>query len=585
MNLLRLAITWAILAGLSFAYQASDVHSSAPARQARQTRSDDSGKAKPGSPLYWRDLAETTAADLLSAAPKLDANNQIFLYGRLCTAYWKYDEDRARAWCAQSISAATRIPENETADERQNRVAIAGALLRILAPLDDAMRLQIQNSLAGSTSNSTSDDDLKRRRSLSVSLAEAARRSTPDQAAELISESMRLGTGASTIRAIADLRMQQPQRADAFFADVIQQARQSSGYNILWGLTQVVLPSNPGADTQALPLQWRDAVVATLAERMLQPTLSGVDLKARCDAMAGEVQRLIHSEQLPPATGAATQAALQVCWPQAPTSTQGSSNARPLRNADEFLQAAGNAKDPVASADLKMNAALRAEQENNPERGLSILDALTQEERNARPSFSTLTRLRLAVRAIELAFSRQQPKRAMDMLENSPEDTQLSICTQVAQQLLAKNLPGVQFVLDKARKAILNPQPENDPADYIKLVNVFVQMHSHDALPVATDALRALDAWKPIDETAFKPGDFYYQPLDHNLRPLAFVSGFFNLDHERLVSIGRSITSDSLRACFQLAILQESLVQYVDAMQKQAARPLQPRSGRQPISK
>jgi len=309
-------------------------------------------------PKQWLQNADDMKAELLSNEQHLDADGQIFLFARLCRAFWQMDAVSSRPWCDSSIDKATRISPNQPPDVAQDQFAVAGALLRILGPLDDPIRLRIEKFLDAMSSDPSVSRDAtaQRQQSLARNLGITAQNTSmsSESAARTTSASLASGITEPGMLSLVKLRSKQPLEADRLFADSLLRSRQTPGLSTVWAFTRTVFPSTPAHEPA--PEEWREKVSQLVSEKLADSE----NQSEACQPMgSSELSRILNL--VLPVTASGIQSILTSCS-SAPNTQSSGSNAGQLITSEDYLRAAEATSDPVKRVDFKYNAARVAEQ-------------------------------------------------------------------------------------------------------------------------------------------------------------------------------------------------------------------------------
>jgi hypothetical protein len=345
------------------------------------------------------------------------------------------------------------------------------------------------------------------------------------QLARAISDSFQYAVTGTTVRALITLRSSNPGQADLLFDRAVSIASQNAGND---DVSPFVMALWPARGQEPLPDTWRQFSLELLARALAKPAENAEERTKRCDLYSRVSSRL---NDVPADLAQAADTAKQSCQPYAPTPEQAADNElfrhRAPKNADDFLALAAELKLADNRAQMKMNAAMRAENDDkDQERALSIYDGMTPEERAARNGgYYFRQRMDLAVRAALHAIEDDRPEQGVRIIDTSPPDTEAHIAIEVAEKERKKPLPPdvMKIALREIRL-----HPPADPLDFVGLINLNLKGDAvRDALP---DILREMDHWKEKDWKALKVGEMFYLTPWDTLAPLPFAPPLADLD-------------------------------------------------------
>ena len=512
----------------------------------------------------WRDAADHVTADLLTLAPNMPGRLHAVLLARLCAEWWSLERASAQPRCEQAVEEVSHIAQDESDADRTDRIAYENVILRIVGPLDGGTRQRLLDAIA-TPPQSVGSQIMPRTHydptALGLSQLAAAQQSTddPEKMASLIQQAIeQQAVGGRAIRALLQLRKTQPERADAIFRQAIGWASESSEIRLLasWANTM-----NSQYNSGPFPEEWMSLIMDALVRRVV--STSGLDQQDACLQFGSYLFRASRMQQ---PNSPALRSALDSCATPSASHTAPAPpadsvpqwpNMNGVKTADDFLRVANDSTDPRIRESMLFNAATRAAiDDKNFEWAVEILDEMTDEARKVR-NYAYFgqqgQRQQWALQAAVAACARGDVKRALSFVDGSHEALRLNFSVTVANALADKKLNGVKDFLVAAMEVLR--YRADDPNDYVKLVNVTSSLQPEQLETTLRRAVGELDQWRERKSNSMKPGEMWFQPLDHALNPLAFDQHLLRADRDMLRAVASDLGSVTLRASYDETLL------------------------------
>jgi hypothetical protein len=457
----------------------------------------------------WLAPAQRLTSGIDADLFRLPRPAQAVAQAHLASIWWTQEPLVAHKWADSAVEWVTHAPDNESETDRAQRNLAARLVLSRVIPLDPGLRERITNSLAANVPAPGGQSSAQARKTYSSNLVGSAigDKAHPDQLAKVISDSLQYGVTGTTFAGLFALRDQDAAQADILFqrtlAAIVQGGDFSEGRTILSSMS-----GPPGQRT--MPDAWRPPSYAALARLLSADAATPEQQKNRC-SLAGTLSN--QRSTLPPDLTQTIDTVWSTCQRPQPTPQQAADNdvfrSRAPKTADDFLAVADELKDPTYRAQMKMNAATRAELDDHDlDRALAILDGMPPEELNSRGAAYPMLRMELAIRAMLKAFEEGRIDRAQRIVETSPDTTRSYIAT----QFLAQEKKAVPRAFYTLAVHETTTHPPDDPNIYIRLMNALFKIDDLDAVG---EIVKAADHWQQKDPKQLKPTDtFYTSPWD-----------------------------------------------------------------------
>ncbi len=533
-----------------------------PAATPKRQASSEAKKPTRPTAAHWLQAAEKFTADVTDEAWRLTALDHALLDVRLCSLWWAANQERARIWCASAADAVSHKPQQESDDERNARLIAAREIIRVVSPLDSALGQQVQDAIELATRDAKPDAG-RNREYLAMSLGAAASEAAdPEQAARLISESLRAGGAFQTIVAVFNLGQRAPARGDRSFAELLDFLRQTRNFNLADNLLREVF-----APARNISAAWQQATVETITQMASVVPEAEIDRQFRC-RLLGTV--ITAGDNVPQASAAAIRSVLADCESAA---VNADANRRPgepdlsqVKTVDDLLRAAAETRDLQSRVMLKYNAAMRAESlDHDCDRALDILDDLNEEELRARPGTIPNIRVAIATRGAVYALEHDQDIRAaLHIVGRNPDNMRGSIELAAGVQATQKGLRGAGDLVQAALRDVRRYRSD-DPKDYVTMANLSLR---GGTLDIMRDMVRRVVEWEPLDRKALEPMERYFPPLEQSLVPLPLAPEIADFDPDTVLAVGRSVRRTKLRASFDLGVLQHLTRRFVEEQQR-----------------
>jgi hypothetical protein len=514
--------------------------------------------AKPRVPTpeeRWLQPAQRMTTTIESELFRLPRPMQAVAMAQLAAIWWKQEPVSARKWAGTAVDTVTQAPQNEADIDRTQRIRAARLVLPLVTPLDEGLRQRIVDAMAANVPPGPQSTPAQRANFSSSMVSTAmADKEHPDRLARAISDSMQYAVTGSTIRGLIELRESNPEQADILFQRAVSMSGDlDSGFifqRYLW----------PPSNEKPMPPEWRQSSFALLA-RVLSVTPNNPDeQKKRCDLAGQFVGR--HNDQPPELAQAAITARTASCPTYQPTPDQAADNEvfrrRSPKTADDFLAVAAELKNPDNRAQMKYNAAMRAElDDKDPERGVKILDDVTPEEWDSRGGLIPKMRRDFAVRAAMHEYEEGQTEPALKIIDTSPAETRAYIAINFLQKETKKTPPSAFYEL--AVREVKTHPPE-DPLDFVRMINLALKRGDMSDIE---DVVAEMDRWREHDMKTMKANQIFFASPWELLTPLPFGPELASVDAATIATkFAAAAKTTSLHADLQLCLVRAWVGRY-----------------------
>lgn len=458
----------------------------------------------------WLRPAQRLSASIDSDLWRLSPPQQAVARAQLASIWWNHDPTSARTWASAAVDWLTHTPENELDSDRAQRIRAARIALSLITPLDSALRQRIDDMLQPKDVPPGPQEATAAKNYYGTVLSAAMQdRSHPERLAQAISDSLPSGVTGVTVHALITLRSVQPDPADILFRRALLSAGDSPDALLSFA---AALHPEPGATP--LPDAWRVPSLEAIAHVLGGDTGEADQRMKLCRLYS----RVSGYSDFPPDIAAAVAHGRSNCQLPQPNPDQVfDSNLfreRAPKTADDFLTLIPEVKTAQDRAQMRMNAATRAElDDKDPERALKIMDSMPPDELASRPGAYERMRMELATRAALHAIDAGRNDDAYRILDESPSISAFYISVNVLQK---SRKPLSTKFYDLALKQMSGEETDN-PMDYVNLMNLYFR--KGDLSPLNA-IVSEMDRWKAKDPKALKAGEAFYTAPWNWLTPL-----------------------------------------------------------------
>jgi len=353
----------------------------------------------------WRNRTEAITADLLNDARELPPLRRAELLTKLGHRWWNYDQRRAAGWFENAIEIVEQAPKNENSDERRQRLATAGVMLKFVVLFDQKLAERLVTLL--SNKEVSSDSEHIENADLLMEAAGNLAHVDPKRGAELGAAALRLGPPTQIAGLFNALHQSDAKLAEDFLLQAMAAAKQDSGGLLLNSLTSILFPTprrflnNNPPSSHPPKMRTMHVKAPYISPDNMRLELLQLDI-AFLNAYKGKgidcasVLRFIvpvmdEFERLLPQQAATARQVINECGfsnPVPPQPPQSGSKKRvfdtlALNTVEGLLEVAAETTETQARTNLKERAAILALTNKDPELALKILDDMSPEERNS----------------------------------------------------------------------------------------------------------------------------------------------------------------------------------------------------------
>lgn len=524
----------------------------------------------------WWQRANYINSSILQDGTQLSKMQSLLLPARLAAVWAKSSHDMARGLAIQAADSVTRIPQNESDEDRKARLEAASNMIASLNTADRASADRVIAMMSKDAENRPSypppegpEADTR------LSLAEAIRdtaKDDPARAFALAQKSLALRDGDEIAAIYQDLKDGSLELANRYAAEALQVA--ATDPSLLFGLGQLANPA------LGVPQATRDAILQTISDTLLQPDANPSQRARRCLAAPAALDNL---PAYSPAQQSVLRSAALACKGADPDTDAGIRQQEQMADRNGDGDSPADPAHPQQSAQKKLLAAsIAADRDHDLQRALDVLDSFTPEERDAAYPNWHLLWISLSQRSISAAERQHDTATIQSVISRAPDIVRGRVLLAAART--AYNAKDTDFgnllVGQTERELESNPRTDQYTV-YLQLLNLCAAHLPADTLNALRIAVHGLNNFNPPHTT-----QVVLTSVGELLQPVGLDPGVLNADFDSVTATVADIRRPDDRVAMRLGLLRLVLARYAELnkarpapAQRPAKKPPQPRSG------
>jgi hypothetical protein len=504
--------------------------------------------------------------DLTKDIPSLPAHQRAILWSQIGGLLWKDDPRGALQMftsAVEEIENAAKQKSSLNGDRRPER-----------RQLEEAAQFVLQT--VGARDRQLSERLLEQLAALSEELREGKDPSAPDGTAEALvgsalhllekdaaraaalgSLSLRYGDATRLPYLLDGLRRQNGRLADGLFGEMLRSAQAAQNINRLALLTYAAFPSpyfpSLNLKGEAAPGKWQVSLLQAIAAGVMRD-----DAEARyCGYATLMAQLLAEVDRLLPQQAGSVRAALTRCEAKSQRVEEALSTT-PLKTVDDYLAAAEEAKTLDRRVITLGRAAQLAEQQGDFQKGISILDSLTGEERKFLGDTWELMRQEMVTKAAVSYYTQGDFASMERMIDSTPARTRPFLELELVKRLAHIKKADAAFIRQRLASARQGLSKSEEPGfwpyfHYMAMARLYADVDPQEVVPVIREMVKLVNhaaaGTKSRDRRAEE------QAAAAPLKPLEFPAELMETYAEDLVQLISTIEPPVLRAGARLYVL------------------------------
>ncbi|GEM_PF-1968413 len=523
----------------------------------------------------WLIRSQSLTDDITKDFTFLNSIESALLRARLAETWWESDRARARQWALQAIDIVERVPNKESDAERNFRLSIARAILRILAPKDFKLSQKLVSVFTDESNNAFSNN----RDANAKALIEAALLlvpTDPQRATDLGISALQICRHPDFMNLIMNMRPSDAMLADKLLRIALNITKETDDKDWLNAIKYAVFPEliNAGFTIAAPSEPFRRELLSIFLDQIQRMEVAQKSKEEICYLVLGHIAPLKnqYANLLPDRVGQ-----LQLTLAKCPSDfsylsqpkTDNENNNTLLNTIDDLLKAADNAKDKKAKSLLLLRAVQMAFRKKDFTRAIEILDNFDDESRELQKEIWGYVRYTCAVEVAVEKFNRGDMTAMNEVIKAVPDYLQ-----PLAQINLVKKLPKTasrQLIietLNEAAKGITRSSVSDEEKQefYFALTQLYAQ---NEMFAEAADAYKEAIAVLNHREKSSprKENDKIQYALNYQL-PQSFPPLLLDNQEQLIKDAVGSIDSLFIRTVFRLAFLKFEIKQHYVSTKK-----------------
>ena len=443
---------------------------------------------------FWLSRAEEITYDALKDVVFLSPLEQSIFYAKLGEAWWKEKPEQARLWLQKAVYAVEIVPNKENPTEKQQRLATARLLFKIVSRADKSLSDRLLNVFTAESAGGENQQIAEALIESALSLVDKS----PQRAVDLGTVSVRFGISNRFASLIWHLQVRSPELARKLFLSALAVARETRDerWFSLLGYTAITKGDDSNLKS-ALPRTLQIELLKLYLEPLQGIPINEENQKRICSHVSSFILPFqAKFNELLPAQAEQINPIIARCQtvfsPLQKEQADQSSETRTLKTIEDYLSAAEEEKDLKVKTIYQYKAAQMAFGQHNYERAISILDNMSEESRRVLRNAWEGHRWEWAADFAFQLFKQGSELEMNQVLEKVPSDIR-----GFAQITLADKLPDktpVTFItelLSSAQKNLARSKRPNAERieGYLVLMRLYVQ---YQELDEAADAIKEI---------------------------------------------------------------------------------------------
>jgi hypothetical protein len=443
----------------------------------------------------WLIRATSVTDDLTKDAISLAPNDRALLWARIGKAWVKDDPERAATSIKRAVEIVEFVPDQESDAERRQRLHTAKALFDIIPSQETKLRLRLEALFTSGQNRSTA----RRVESAEgmIAAAVAVVDSNPQRALDLGARSLQVAKSYKLAFLLWKLRKREPRLADVLFDHALAVTKTTYDAESLSWLGQYAFNGQTPSDER------RRALLGVMAEGLLRNSTSPSGQREVCQLSETVASRLDEFARLLPLHWGSVRAAVQRCQALVPAfsreTVENALRERPLKSIDELESEADTASSEETRDEYLTRAARLAAQHNDFERGISILDRISDRGRKALDGWDNWRQEFASFAAA--SHLRAGNRSAMHkVIAATPSRLRAYVQIALARALLeASDRDSAFELLSAARQGLAESTGQEVINSYFSLLNHYENLMPVETLSVLNEAVKAINRSEKSD--------------------------------------------------------------------------------------
>lgn len=520
--------------------------------------------------LIWKQRINFLTDGINEDSSSLTESERAVYLALLAKVLWKTNQTEAEKYLKKSSKLTINSLESDDKPDLAEKLKNTQKTLQVIANLDEKLSRSLLEDFIKILSEKGSDSE--KNADTLVLIAIQIVEKNPQTAFLLGLKSLGFGNSAQISRLVGELNVIDSKLAEQLFLAALANAKTRFNLRFIARLSVSAFNNYKGKPLSDLT---RRSFLTMLSEFLTLSMTNEQEKSNLCQISMIAAPLIDKFEEYFPAQLPTIKWQMQMCQAYLPKMNQSLVNSdlkddKP-KTVEELISAARNTDDIVLKSDYFYQAMVKLEKEEKYLEILSLLDSMTEDERNSfgNDSFGeSVFESSYAQYAYELVLNYVENKdfaAAYKVIDRTPKRVRPSVRIWLAHKLLDKEKDFVIDIVQKAREEAdsLEIKPFRRADFFLSLVYIYPKIQPLEAQTVFREAVKFINKADAENPNNLPEKD--YAPLKDYL---ALPAELFENNDIIIFNALSDISSRRSRVRLKLGLLENSLVQYLNEKKK-----------------
>lgn len=518
----------------------------------------------------WRQRVDELKTGIVQDSSAVNQAEQALYLALLAKVLLKVDESEAKGLLAK---AAAKILGDLEEDEknRPRNLKLAQKVIQLSYEIDEGQANRLVSGLAKLYTDKAADkyDNSE----MFATLARLLVEKDAQLAYQFGVQSLKYGSSQQIARLSFDLLRKDSSLGEDLYKRALQAARNNYGYEFIGSLGGYIFTSSK--DTQYSVFLQR-LYLELLADYLAGAVVNPAD-RSRCEIVRLITPFLSKLDELIQPRALAVRQGLEICLDFTNSSTAGISKGQISGDEptapDEFIRAAKETNDSAKKGHYYYRAIATLADGQNYDRIISLLDEMTEAEKNAFNLQNWLSvRTDYATKAAYLAFQNKDLSAYYRILSKCPNSVRPYVRFRLVRKLSPVSESGLFLEnLEEIQKEIssLDVLPRESAGNFLALAELYLKVRPTDAEKMFREAVKSINKTDSDNPDFLPEKDF--APLRDSI---AMSYKLLEIDEMSILSSFSNISSRRSRVRLKLGLIESSVQRHEEFRKKVQAEKL-----------
>lgn len=520
--------------------------------------------------LIWKQRINFLTDGINEDSSSLTESERAVYLALLAKVLWKTNQTEAEKYLKKSSKLTINSLESDDKPDLAEKLKNTQKTLQVIANLDEKLSRSLLEDFIKILSEKGSDSE--KNADTLVLIAIQIVEKNPQTAFLLGLKSLGFGNSAQISRLVGELNVIDSKLAEQLFLAALANAKTRFNLRFIARLSVSAFNNYKGKPLSDLT---RRSFLTMLSEFLTLSMTNEQEKSNLCQISMIAAPLIDKFEEYFPAQLPTIKWQMQMCQAYLPKMNQSLVNSdlkddKP-KTVEELISAARNTDDIVLKSDYFYQAMVKLEKEEKYLEILSLLDSMTEDERNSfgNDSFGeSVFESSYAQYAYELVLNYVENKdfaAAYKVIDRTPKRVRPSVRIWLAHKLLDKEKDFVIDIVQKAREEAdsLEIKPFRRADFFLSLVYIYPKIQPLEAQTVFREAVKFINKADAENPNNLPEKD--YAPLKDYV---ALPAELFENNDIIIFNALSDISSRRSRVRLKLGLLENSLVQYLNEKKK-----------------